>query len=160
MLCKQAEHLSGNERLRYWERDKEVICHIEEYHGWQWYCAKCKYSCDGRVVGYHHLHDAHGYSCKTSAGVGDSHSKAKSPGKPGLGTEYESPLPQADTVNSAELKPDDAMIDKLMADFVSFPPTPQSVPAAAGLEPVTETLEFSPELDQAKKAITTISPIQ
>jgi hypothetical protein len=151
MLCKQAEHLSGIDRLRYWERDKEAIRHIEEYHGWRWYCAECEYSCDGRVAGYHHLHDAHGYSCKTSTGMRENHLQADSPGESGLGTEYESPLPQADTVNPAELHPDDDIIDKLMADFISFPPTPQAVPAAADLEPLAESWELNPEPDQADK---------
>lgn len=151
MLCKQAEHLSGSDRLRYWERDKEAIHHIEECHGWQWYCAECKYTCDNRVSGYHHLHDAHGYSCKTSSGADDSHSKAELSSDPGLETEYESPLPQVETVCPAELHPDDEIIDKLMADFISFPSTPEATPAAADLESVPACVALGPEPDQAEK---------
>ena len=83
----------------------------------------------------------------------NSHAKAELSSEPGLETEYESPIPQADTVFPAELRPDNAILDKLMADFISFPLTPEAAPAAIDLESVPAYMAFSPVPDQAENIV-------
>lgn len=47
--------------MRYWARDSDAICHMEEEHKWPWSCPDCNSIGKSSEACYHHLHDAHGY---------------------------------------------------------------------------------------------------
>lgn len=68
-LCKQSEEISPTDRLQYWHRDADAIRHIEQVHGWDWFCAECNFSSDSKQSGLYHLHDAHGYNIRNTTSV-------------------------------------------------------------------------------------------
>lgn len=68
-LCKQSEKISPTDRLQHWHRDADAIRHIEQVHGWDWFCAECNFSSDSKQSGLYHLHDAHGYNIPNTTSV-------------------------------------------------------------------------------------------
>ncbi|CEJ93675.1 hypothetical protein VHEMI09250 [[Torrubiella] hemipterigena] len=69
LVCKQSAALSASQRLQYWRRDCDAIAHIENAHGWTWYCAECDFSSQDQQSGLYHLADHHGYRVSTSPGT-------------------------------------------------------------------------------------------